>query len=167
MIYSVRDGSDSARDVIGQWASGLGAASTEFVREWTKRVETHYLSALWIFIAVAGIGGAGLILLTVSRWPHGRSIDRPTAKTQQQIVQMYRKLLELSVRRGMRITPSMTATDVARLVSERWAEAESTVARLTTLYSRGRFGVHSLSGEELMQALEDIATLKRLARTSR
>ena len=55
--------------------------------------------------------------------------------------------------------------EVSRLVSERWVAAESIVVRLTTLYCRARFGVGSLSSEELMQGVKDLAVLKRLART--
>jgi hypothetical protein len=166
MIYGLREGSDSARDVVGQWASRLGAASTEFLRGFGRAVHTLRRSALWALIAAA-IVLASLVLLSVNRWQYGRSIERPAARAQQHIVQMYRKLLELSARRGIQIPPSMTAVEVARLLNERWADAGSTAVRLTTLYCRGRFGVHSLSGEELMQAVEDIATLKRLARKSK
>ena len=165
IIHSLRDGSDSARDALGQWTSAVGAASAQFVRTWAERVQTLHRSIFWALMLVLAIGVTSLILLISDRWPYGRATQRPAARTQQQIVHVYRKMLELSARRGIRITPSTTPTEVSRLVSERWVAAESTVVRLTTLYCRARFGVGSLSSEELMQAVKDLAVLKRLART--
>ena len=165
IIHTLRDGSDSARDALGQWTSALGAASAQFVRTWAERVQTLHRSLLWTLILVLAIGFASLLLLIFDRWPYGRAAKRPTARAQQQIVHVYRKMLELSARRGIRITPSTTPTEVSRLVSERWIAAESTVVRLTTLYCRARFGVGSLSSQELMQAVNALGLLKWLART--
>jgi uncharacterized protein DUF4129 len=165
IIHSLRDGSDSVRDALGQWTSAVGVASTQFVRTWAERVQVLHRTMLWALLLVLAIGVTSLILLISDRWPYGRGTKRPTARTQQQIVHMYRKMLELSARRGIRITPSTTPTEASRLVSERWEAAESTVVRLTTLYCRARFGVGSLSSEELTQAVKDLAVLKRLVRT--
>ena len=164
IIHTLRDGSDSARDALGQWTSGLAAASAQFMRTWIERPQTFHRSLIWVLILTAGVGLAGLTLLISQRWPYGRWSKRPAARTQQQIVQVYKKLLTLAARRGIHITPSTTPTEVSRLVSKRWQAAESTVVRLTTLYCRGRFGVGSLSSEELVQAAEDIGVLKQLAR---
>ena len=165
IIHSLRDGSDSARDALAQWTSAVGAASAQFVRTWAERVQTLHRTIFWALMLVLAIGVTSLILLISDRWPYGRAPQRPTARTQQQIVHVYRKMLELSARRGIRITPSTTPTEASRLVSERWVAAEFTVVRLTTLYCRARFGVSSLSSDELMQAVKDLAVLKRLART--
>ena len=165
IIHSLRDGSDSARDAFGQWTSAVGAASAQFVRTWAERVQTLHRSLLWTLILILTISFTSLVLLIFDRWPYGRAAERPTARAQQQIVHVYRKMLELSARRGIRITPSTTPTEVSRLVSERWVAAESAVVRLTTLYCRARFGVGSLSSQELMQAVNDLGLLKRLART--
>ena len=165
IIHSLRDGSDSARDALAQWTSAVGAASAQFVRTWAERVQTLHRTIFWALMLVLAIAVTSLILLISDRWPYGRAPQRPTARTQQQIVHVYRKMLELSARRGIRITPSTTPTEASRLVSERWVAAEFTVVRLTTLYCRARFGVSSLSSEELMQAVKDLAVLKRLART--
>src|SRR6476646_6228016 len=165
IIHSLRDGSDSARDAFGQWTSAVGAASAQFVRTWAERVQTLHRTIFWALMLVLAIAVTSLILLISDRWPYGRAPQRPTARTQQQIVHVYRKMLELSARRGIRITPSTTPTEASRLVSERWVAAESTVVRLTTLYCRARFGVGSLSSQELMQAVNDLGLLKRLART--
>jgi transglutaminase-like putative cysteine protease len=164
LIHSLREGSDSARDVLGQWTSNIAAASAQFIRTWGDHARTHYPS-LGLTLALGLATAIAYVILVLSgRWPFGRSAAQPAMRTQQQIVQVYRKMLDLSARRGIPITPSTTPTEVARLVNERWADAMSIVARLTALYCRARFGVNALSGDELRTALEDIAALKRLSR---
>jgi Domain of unknown function (DUF4129) len=134
------------------------------MKSWLERVQTPHWSLVWTLILMAAVGGATLILLISHGWACGGRSTRPAVRTQQQIVQVYKKMLALASRRGIHITPSTTPTEASRLVSERWRDAESTVVRLTTLYCRARFGVGSLSSEELVQAVEDIGVLKRLAR---
>jgi hypothetical protein len=162
ILHNLRDSSDAVRDVIGQMTSGVGEASLRSVRMWAERAWTLDRGLLWMFIVASGIGAACLILLRWDRWPYGRSAERPAARAQQQIVQLYKKTLELARRRGLRISPSTTPTELAQLVSKQWSDAEPTMIRLTKLYCRGRFGIGPLSGEELRQAVEDIAVLKRL-----
>jgi hypothetical protein len=89
------------------------------------------------------------------------------ARKQQQIVQLYKKMLEIAARRGINTRPSMTPTEFTQVVGREWTEAESTVAGLTALYCRGRFSSSSLSGEELTQAVDQINALRRLVRAIR
>jgi hypothetical protein len=110
------------------------------------------------------VGITSVMLVLSHRWPYGRSAQRPTARAQQQIVQLYKKMLALSARRGIPITPSTTPTEVARLVGERWIAAETIVLRMTALYCQARFSLRSPTSEELIQADEDIGILRRLAR---
>jgi hypothetical protein len=164
IIYSLRDGSDSARDALGRWTSAAAAAAAQFVKTWVERAQTLHRSIVWLLTLVLLIGMSSLMVLLLHRWPYGRSAQRPTARAQQQIVQLYKRMLALSARRGLPITPSTTPTEVVRLVGERWKAAETAVLRLTTLYCRARFSVRSPSSEELIQAGEDIGILRRLAR---
>ena len=167
ILSSLREGSDSARDVLGQWTSGIGAATAHILRPWLERARTVPQSLVWTLLLIPVVGVACLILVISDRWPYRRSSQRPAARAQQQIVQLYKKMLDLSARRGIRITSSTTPNELSRLVTEHWRDAESTVARLTTLYCRGRFSADSLSSEELLQAADDIGMLKRLARMPR
>jgi transglutaminase-like putative cysteine protease len=167
IIHHLREGSDSARDVFGQWVSTLGSTCARLARTWLIRDQNVQERIMWTVIMLAGISVVCLVALISYRWPYGRSTERPAARTHHQIVQVYRKMLDLSVQRGIRITPSTTSTEIARLVSEKWVDAESLVARLTAVYGRARFGVNPLSGEELRAAIEDLGTLKQLARMSR
>jgi hypothetical protein len=167
IIHSFRDSSGSARDALGQWTSSLGAASVQFARSWLDRAMTIHPSVGWAGILASMACLACLLLVVRRRWPYGRSVSLPAARAQQQIVHVYKRLLELSARKGIGISPATTPTELAHLVGKQWAEAESLVVRLTALYCRGRFGVNALSGEELRTAVEDLGALKRLARLSR
>jgi hypothetical protein len=167
IIQSFRDGSGSARDALGQWTSSFGAASARFVRRWLDRAGTSHHSVVWAWILALMTCLTCLILVIRRRWPYGRSVALPAARSQQQIVQVYKRMLELSARKGIGITPATTPTELARLVGKQWADAESLVVRLTALYCRGRFGVNALSGGELRTAVEDLGMLKRLARLSK
>ena len=166
IIHSLRDGSDSARGMLGQWAFSVGAESAQLMRTWMKRVQSLHWSLVSTLIVGATLSITSLVFLILHRRPYSRLAEQPPARTQQQIVQLYKKMLELSVLRGISITPSTTPTEICRLVSERWAVAEATVVRLSTLYCRARFGDGPLSHKELLQAVDDLGVLKRLVRTS-
>jgi hypothetical protein len=165
-VHSLRDGSDSARRAMAEWAPALGAVCAQFMRSLVDRTQTLHRSIGWTLMLGLAVVITSLILLILNRWPYGRRTEGPQARTHQQIVQLYRKMLELFARRGIRISSSTTPMEILQLVSERWAAAEATAVRLTTLYCRARFGVDSVSSEELTQAVDDLAVLKRLARTS-
>jgi len=166
-IHSLREGSDSARDALGQWTSGLAVVSAQLLKSWMEGLQKPHWNRVWTLILIAVVGVASLICLISYRWAYGSLSKCPAARTQQQIVQVYKKMLTLAARRGIHITPSTTPTEVSRLVTERWRDAGSTVDRLITLYCRARFGVGSLSSKELVQAVEDIGVLKRLSRLPR
>lgn len=165
IIHSLRESSDSARDALGQFTSRLSEATARLARVWVDGAWTLHRGLWWLVILASGIGAAWLVFVRTDRWPYGRAAVRPAARTQQQIVQLYKKTLELARRRGLCISPSTTPTELTRLVGEQWADAAPTMHRVTTLYCRGRFGVGPLSGEDLRQAVDDMAVLKRLSRT--
>ena len=163
MISSLRDGGDSARDALGRWTSAFTAASTRFLHTWAAGTKALHRSIVWTLISVLVIGVTSLSVFLSRRWMYRQAGDRPTVRTQHQIVQVYKKMVELAARRGIPVTPSTTASELEQLVSQRWETAETAVRRVTTLYCRARFGVRSPSSEEIRQAAEDIGLLKRLA----
>lgn len=164
-VHALRNSSDSARNTIAEWTSTVGAMSSQLVRTVLAQVPTVHESLVWTLIIGLAAGVMTLILVFLGRWPYGRLEKRPSERTQQQIVQLYRKMLQLSARRGIPITGSTTPTEVPRLVRERWEAAEPMVARVTSVYCRARFGIDSLSSDELKQTVQDLGALKRLART--
>jgi hypothetical protein len=166
VIHSLREGSDSARDGIMRWTVELWAAALNFIRTSINQAQAwHPITALALLVAFI-VALPALVWSVRHRWPSGFTRGAPV-KTQQQIVQHYRSMLRIAARRGIHIAPSMTPTEFARQVRQSWSEAESAVVELTALYCRGRFGTSSLSGEELLRAVDQIRALERLARASR
>lgn len=167
VVQSIREGGDSARDVLSQWTTAFGVAASQLMRELGTRASGANPIIFWLAAVLPGVGLACLILVIRDQWRYRRSPDRPLARKQQQIVQHYKKMLEIAARRGINTRPSMTPMEFTQVVGREWTEAESTVAGLTALYCRGRFSGSSLSGEELTQAVDQINALRRLVRASR
>ncbi len=167
VVQSIREGGDSARDVLSQWTKRFGVAASQLMRELGARARAANPIIFWLVAVLPVLGLACLILVIRDQWRYRRSPDRPMARKQQQIVQLYKKMLEIAARRGINTRPSMTPTEFTQVVGREWTEAESTVAGLTALYCRGRFSSSSLSGEELTQAVDQINALRRLVRAIR
>lgn len=164
LVHALRNSSDSARNSIAEWTSTVGAMFRQLVRTALPQAATVHERLAWTLMMGLAIGVITLLLVFFGRWSYGRPEKRPSERTQQQIVQLYRKMLQLSAGRGIPITPSTTPTEVPRLVRERWLVAEPMVARMTSVYCRARFGIDSLSTDELRQTVQDLGALKRLAR---
>lgn len=165
VVRSIREGSDSARDALSQWITALGAAGSQVMREWVARAQTGNV-VIWTLALVLGMALAGLMLIIRDRWPYRRSASRPAVRKHQQIVQLYRKMLDIAARRGIQIRPSTTPKEFTELVGRHWIEAEPSAVQLTSLYCRGRFSGSSLSSEELNQAVDQISVLQRLMRAT-
>ena len=166
VVRSIREGSDSARDAFGQWATVLAAAVGQLIREWGARAQADN-AVFWLLALLVSMGLAWLVFVIRDRWQYRRSASSPAARKHQQIVQLYRKMLEIAVRRGIHIRPSTTPKEFAELVGQHWTEAQPTAMKLTLLYCRGRFSGSSLSNEELNQAVDQISALQQLIRVTR
>jgi hypothetical protein len=167
VVRSLREGSDAARDTISQWASVVSATVFASLRDLNVRVQTDYAVVFWFIAFLLAVGLGCLILIVRDRWPWTRTPGRSETKSQQQVVHLYRKMLDIAARRGILVTPSTTPKEFVELVSRKWSEAEPTAVRLTSLYCHGRFSGSSLSREELNQAVDQVSALQRLVRSTR
>ena len=166
VIHTLREGSDSARDAVSRWTVALGAAALQLMRTFVGQVQTPPPVMTWALLLASVIALSALMLAVRHRWAPGHFTRGMPVKRQQQIVQHYRSMLRIAARRGIRIAPSTTPTELMQRVRRSWSEAESAVVELTALYCRARFGNSSLSGEELLRAVDHIRALQRLARAS-
>ena len=167
VVYSLRDSSDSARDIISHWVRALSAAASVAVDHFEARARAAGPLALGFLAILPGAGVALLILLVRKRWQYGFRSSRPTVRTQQQIAHLYRTMLDIAARKGVVSRPSTTPMEFVQMVGREWAEAQSMVAGVTALYCQGRFSGSTLSREELARAVEQIGTLQQLARAPR
>jgi hypothetical protein len=166
VVYSLRDSSDSARELLNGWVTALSASAFEMFGHLEARAHTANPLALGLLAILPGTGLALLILLLRKRWRHKFFSHRPAVRTQQQIVHLYRAMLDVAARRGVISRPSTTPMEFVQLVSRDWAEAGTIVAGVTALYCRGRFSGSTLSHEELAQVVEQIGALQQLTRTT-
>ena len=162
VVRSIRESSDSARDAVSQWFRALGAAVVQVMKNWIARAQAGSAVIFWLPVLALGGGLAYFMFMIRDRWYYRRSDSRPAARKHQQIVHLYRKMLEIAARRGIQIKPSTTPKEFADLVSRHWIEAEPTALKLTSLYCQGRFSGSSLSSEELNLAVDQISVLQRL-----
>jgi hypothetical protein len=166
VVRSLRESSDSARDAVSQWFRALGAAVVQVMQKWIARAQAGSAVIFWLPVLALGGGLAYFMFMIRDRWYYRRSNSRPAARKHQQIVHLYRKMLEIAARRGIQIKPSTTPKEFADLVSRHWIEAEPTALKLTSLYCQGRFSGSSLSSEELNLAVDQISALQRLMRAT-
>ena len=132
------------------------------LREFEAHTDAANPVLLWIFIGLAGGALAALIVVVSRRWPYPIALDRPSARTQQRVVHVYKKMLSIAARHGITVGPSTTPMEFVKRVNHEWADAGSIAADLTALYCRGRFGGSQLSREEMASAMEQIAALQHL-----
>jgi len=163
LISSLRDGSDVARDRVRQWKLDLNAAATRlFIRldlqgSWAGRV------ALGVAVILPVVCLLLLIVLVRRFWP-AIGLNRTVGPAQQQIVNLYKKIITMTTRQGIKVHPSTTPLEFVRLVSQHWTAGGAIVADFTELYCRGRFSGSALSREDLARAEEQVKALQRLSR---
>ncbi len=166
VVHGLRDGSDSARDVVGQWVTALRAAAARTLDRVATQTRTADPVAGGFLAVLPAALLALLIVLVRTRWRSGLFSNRPAARAQQ-IVHLYRRMQDIAARQGIVTGPSTTPMEFVKLVGREWTEAGSTVASVTALYCRGRFSGAALSREELAGALEQVGALQHLTRAAR
>jgi len=162
VVRSIRESSDSARDAVSQWVRALGATVVQMMQNWIGRAQAGSAVIFWLPLLALSMGLAYFMFMMRDRWHYRRADGCPAARKHQQIVHLYRKMLDIAARRGIQIRPSTTPKEFAELVGRHWIEAEPTAVKLTSLYCRGRFSGSSLSSEELNLAVDQISVLQRL-----
>ena len=167
VVQSLREGSVSARDVLSQGTAVLVGTVSRLAHEFRTRIQNLDPLLFWLFLLLPGIGLVYVFLLLKDQWRYRSAPNRPTARKQQQIVQLYKKVLEMAAERGIHTSGSMTPTELTQQVSQHWAEAMPVVVELISLYCRGRFSVSPLSAEEINRALAQMNILQQLTRLAR
>ena len=167
VVHSLRDSSDSARDLLSRWVTALKASSAQALEQLRTHAQAASPLALGLLTVIPGAALALLVILIKRVWWDALPSHRPMIRKQQHIAQLYRKMLNLMARQGLSKRPTSTPTEFLQLVRSEWSEAGSMVAELTALYCRGRFSGSSLTHEENALAVKQIRSLERLSRNTR
>jgi transglutaminase-like putative cysteine protease len=121
--------------------------------------------AIQIFAGVFGpvlIGLAVFLWLETKRpWALGMTC-RKTTREEQHIVELYGRMIRYLARKGVSKLTAMPPLEFVRLTQERWSDASSSVASITELYCRTRFGHIPLTREDLSLAEDRLRHLMGL-----
>jgi transglutaminase-like putative cysteine protease len=167
VVYSLRDSSGSARDLFGRWVTALKTLASQAMEQLSTQADAASPLALGLLTILLGAGIALLVIVIKRAWWDAIPSHRPIFRKQQQIAQLYRKMLDVVARQGLVKHPASTPTEFLQLVRTEWSEAGSMVAELTALYCRGRFSGSALTHEEIALAAKQIRSLQQLNRAAR
>ena len=108
------------------------------------------------------IGLAVLFRLGIKRFWAKRMASKQMTRDQQIIVQLYRRMISHLARKGIFKLAAMPPLEFVRITQERWSNASSSVASITELYCRTRFGQIPPTREELTLAEDHLRYLMAL-----
>ncbi|WP_455388491.1 transglutaminase TgpA family protein [Petrachloros mirabilis] len=167
VVYSLRDSSGSARDLLHLWVTALKTLASQAAGQLSAHAQAANPLVLGLLTILLGTGVA-LVLIVIKRaWWDALPSHRPIIRKQQHIGQLYRKMLHVMARQGMIKHPASTPMEFLQRVRTEWSEAESIVAEFTALYCRGRFSGSVLTHEEIVLAAKQIQSLQQLNRATR
>lgn len=122
-----------------------------------------------IFAGVFGPVMIGLALFlwlgTKRPWAQGMAC-RKTTREEQHIAELYGRMIRYLARKGVPKLTVMPPLEFVRLTQERWSDASSSVASITELYCRTRFGHIPLTREDLSLAEDRLRHLMALDKPS-
>ncbi len=114
------------------------------------------------FVGLVGVGIGAMVGL-IRMWPWGKkSISQDVSPDRTLMAHIYEKAIKQAARYGMVKTSSTTPMEFLRRIKSQWAQAGDTMATLTDLYCRGRYGQVSLTKEDLARARESLRQLTLL-----
>jgi len=133
----------------------IGGKILSYVVEGNVRLMTGFLSSVAL--------GVGLVVWLVQRKPWNRlRLSDSATREQAVITQIYRAVLKQIARKGIPKPHNATPREFLRLVQQRWAAAGESVAAITELYCRGRFGKAILTRQEIDCAYHSLRQLSLL-----
>jgi hypothetical protein len=166
-VYSLRDSSGSARDLLSRWVTTLKTLASQAMGQLSAHTQAASPLALGLLTILFGAGVA-LVLIVIKRaWWDALPSQRPIIQKQQHIAKLYRKMLHVMAGQGMIKHPASTPMEFLQLVRTEWSEAGLIVAEFTALYCRGRFSGSVLTHEEMALAAKQIQSLQQLNRATR
>ncbi|MEQ1794953.1 MAG: DUF3488 and transglutaminase-like domain-containing protein [Nitrospira sp.] len=151
----VRDRAWGSLSSLLEPAGDLAGRILSHVAEGNIRLMTGFLS----FVVL----GVGLVIWLVQRKPWNRwSRSGIVIREHAAIGQIYRGVLKQIERHGILKPRNATPQEFLRLVQRQWTVAGESVATITELYCRGRFGKVILTQEEMDLAYHSLRQLALL-----
>lgn len=166
IFYSLRDSSESARDLLWYWSASIREAAAKNVGIGDGVLGTSKSLFLGFALVLGGIVIALLMSFIRIRAWFGAFPGHRTTHEHEEVTKLYRKMLELVERQGIIRRPSTTPLEFAREVRRHWSEADPVIAKVTALYCRGRFSESTLSHDEIAHIADQVRALQQLTRST-
>ncbi len=167
MVHGVRETGDAARDRVRRWLTKMSVSVASVLQTLAGNVRGITLGYLHLFMGLAVLGTALVVLLVRDRIGLWMATCLPSSRKHPAIAQLYQRMLKVLEGQGVRKPPSATPREFVHEVERCWQAAGPLVSDITACYCRGRFGGKRLSSEELTRVTEQITRLRRLTRTGR
>ncbi len=164
-VRELRAGGASVKDkargsltaMMNPIATGLGR-----VIEYLNR-DTAVL--LGEFLGLLLLGLSALVWLVRRRLWGAELTSKKSIGVEHAITKLYRRMIQYLARRGVVKPDGTPPLEFIRITQEEWKDAASTVATITELYCRARFGNMRLTSEELRFARANLHQLMTLDRS--
>jgi len=162
VVRGLKEGTTVVRDRAWGSLSSLLAPAGDFTGKLLNRVVEGNVRLTIGFLSCIALG-TGLAIWLVQRKPWSRwgRVD-PAIREHIVMGQIYRRGLKQIERHGISKPRNATPQEFLRLVQQRWAVAGESVATITELYCRGRFGKVILTQQEIDLAYHSLRQLALL-----
>lgn len=161
VVQGIREGSYTIRkhalDSFAALLTPLGRAVAALI----DQLKDTNLVQLGLLAVLLGLGLALLYVLVKRRpWRRRSPVQRRLSPDQLAIAGLYENMLQLVNHRGLHRPPTATPWEFAGLVTDQWREAGDSVALLTDLYCKVRFGHVQISAEEIVSMKASLTRLQ-------
>jgi protein-glutamine gamma-glutamyltransferase len=159
VVRELKAGGTSARNKAFDSMSALFSPFMAMLGGITEYASKETMLSLAEVLGPALISLAVLFRLGIKRSWAKRMASKQTTRDQQIIVQLYRRMISHLARKGIFKLAAMPPLEFVRITQERWSDASSSVASITELYCRTRFGQIPPTREELTLAEDHLRYL--------
>ena len=162
VVRGLKEGSDAVRHHAWSSLSSLLAPVGDRLGAMVQSAREGNLRLVLKFLGLVVIGFGAMIGL-IRVWPWGKkSLSKKVSPDRTVIASMYERAIKQAAQYGIAKSPAATPLEFLQSVKEQWAQAGESMAMVTELYCRRRFGLVALTKEELERAQQSLSQLMHL-----
>ena len=162
VVRGLKEGSDAVRHHAWSSLSSLLAPIGDLLGTMIQSAREGNLRLALEFLGLVVVGFGAMIGL-IRVWPWGqKGLSKSASRDRALMAHIYEGAIKQVARYGIAKSPATTPLEFLQSVKEQWAQAGESMATVTDLYCRGRFGQVALTKEELDRAQQSLRQLTRL-----
>jgi transglutaminase-like putative cysteine protease len=164
VVREIQAGSASAKNRVWDSVATFFSPLTTALGRAVDQFKKHDFRLFAEFLGLVLIGLCVIIWLSQKRpWTKGH-FAKTVSRKEPAITHLYQQMITFLARRGLLKPATMAPLEFLRITQEQWTDATSSVAAITELYCRGRFGQSPLTQEEFRSAEDKLNQLMVLER---